>query len=297
VTDADARRPPLAQVILVTGKGGVGKTTVATGLAATATRRGGGAVLVEFGDGKSGQRALGRRPDVAHVVVQPQEAIQRMSADLFGSKLLARVVTGNFAMRRLLSAAPALRELAQLEWVRRVAEENPARRVVVDMPATGHGVAWLRVPAQLRDLLRAGPLAELAARLARELVAPGRCSVVIVTLPEQLVLQETLELCQAMTDQVGLAPARVVVNRVPEPLPAHTISEAQRIAARGGAVAEAATRLIEVVAARDQARGHALDAMRSATRELSVTPVVLPDHPVDPTSELVATWLENEAFA
>lgn len=295
----DEARPhaPLERVVLVTGKGGVGKTTVAAGLAEAAVRTLGQAVLVEFSDGASGKRVLGKGSRVEHVVVKPGQAIEDMAADLFGSAILAKVVTGNFAMRSLLRAAPALRELGQLEAVRRIAAERPRARVVVDMPATGHGIAWLRVPAQMRDLLGGGPLQELSARLARELVAPGRSSVVIVTLPEKLVLEETLELAEAMRHEVGLSPSRIFVNRVPEAIPPHALKEATRVARSGGDLAHAAGALVEVLAAREQARAEALAALGEATRGLAVAPVLVPQTATDPGAALVADWLTAEAAA
>ncbi|MDB4929917.1 MAG: Arsenical pump-driving ATPase, partial [Myxococcaceae bacterium] len=215
------KAPPrsLAPAVLVMGKGGVGKTTVAAALATLEAETRGDAVLVEFGDGESGRRALGpKHKGVEHVVITAAEAIQRAATPLFGSVTLAKIALNNFAMRPLLRAAPAIRELAMLESVRQVVAARPGVRVVVDMPATGHAVAWLRTAAQGREFLAAGPMFDLCDRVARELVSPGCASIVVVTLPERLVLEETLELCESLARDVGLAVARVVVNRVPLPL-------------------------------------------------------------------------------
>jgi Mrp family chromosome partitioning ATPase len=105
------RTPPrsLAPAVLVMGKGGVGKTTVAAALATLEAETRGRAVLVEFGDGESGRRALGAaHRGVEHLVITPAEAIQRGATPLFGSATLAKLALGNFAMRPLLRAAPAL---------------------------------------------------------------------------------------------------------------------------------------------------------------------------------------------
>ncbi|MEM9731273.1 MAG: ArsA-related P-loop ATPase, partial [Myxococcota bacterium] len=134
-------RPPFAvlgakpRTVFVTGKGGVGKTTFAVALAAAAARVHGQAVYVEFSDGQSGRRAgIGRESGVEHVVLDLRNAVLRAAEELFGSKRLARFALGNFAMKPLIKAAPALRELGVLELARQVVANRPDAPVVFDMP-------------------------------------------------------------------------------------------------------------------------------------------------------------------
>jgi len=279
------------------GKGGVGKTTVAASLAVLDAETHGAAVLVEFGDGESGRRALGgSHKHVEHVVIKPAEALQRGAAPLFGSATVAKLALDNFAMRPLLLAAPAIRELAMLEAVRQVVAEHPGVRVVVDMPATGHGVAWLRVPKQGRDFLGAGPLFEMCDRVGRELLSPGRASIVVVTLPERLVIEETLELCDALAREVGLPADRVVVNRVPLPMAPDALADARSLAAGGGAVGEAARALVHALEAREAAGAEATAALEALTlKEHAIWRVPLA--PVDPSARDVARWLRGEGAA
>lgn len=293
---AAAAAPPrrLAPALLVMGKGGVGKTTVAAGLAALEADTHGMATLVEFGDGAAGRRALaGCKASVEHVVVRADEALQRGATSLFGSAVVARLALGNFAMRPLLRVAPAVRELAMLEAVRQLVADRPGVRVVVDMPATGHGVAWLRVPRQGRDFLGAGPLFALCDRVAQELLSPGRASIVVVTLPERLVLEETRELCDALAHEVGLPPERVAVNRMPLPVAPDSLTEARALADAFGPLAPAARALADTLTARASARAEA---------ETSLAALALPRHalwhipaaPVDPSAHDVARWLRAE---
>lgn len=285
-------RPPLARIVLVTGKGGVGKTTVAAGLAVAQAAIHGSAALVEFGDGESGARALGKQRGVDHIVIKPDEALTRAASPLFGSGLFAKIALGNFAVKRMLKAAPALRELAMLECIRLVAAEKPKRHVIVDMPATGHGIAWLRVPKQLREVSQSGPFFELCDRVVRELVSPGRCSPVVVTLPEKLVLKETLELCEAMENVVGLPAARLIVNRMPSEIAHEAVVEARRLGEGKLPLAAAARALAEVLAARELARQEALSALDDAkTSGPALVPVLLPESPIDPSAQEVADWL------
>jgi len=290
--------PSLSLVSLVTGKGGVGKTTVAAGLAFAQARRGGRALFVEFGDGESGRRALGissgndANVSIEHVVIEPREAIKCMATPLFGSALLARVVLGNFAMRRLLSAAPGLRELAQLWAVHDLASKNPGTPVIVDMPATGHGIAWLRVPAQLRDMIGSGPLHRLTAQIADELVHPERCSVIVVTLPEPLVLKETLDLCHALDHRVGIPAARLVINRLPIDLGESALAQAEKLAQSGNGENRWTEPLLSTLQARNAARQEALVAVTGSNAG-GIGRLFLPDWPTDPTAAQTGRWLES----
>lgn len=142
----EADHVPLSRAVFVTGKAGVGKTLVAAGLAAAAAESEGSAVLVEFGGGDSGRRALGSFAGaVEHVVLAPDRSVSRAAAPILGSQRVAKLVPDNFAIRPLVRAAPAIRELAVLEVARQVAAEHPGKRVVFDMPASGHSVAWLKI--------------------------------------------------------------------------------------------------------------------------------------------------------
>ena len=289
------RFTPLAPAVFVTGKGGVGKTTVAAGLAAAAARKDGSAVYVEFGDGISGRRVLGDAAGVEHVVIDPQKSVMKAAAPVFGSGMLTKLALGNFAMKPVIAAAPAVRELAVLELCRLTVAEHPGQRVVIDMPATGHSVAWLRVAQQGRDLTKRGPVHDLCARLVDELVSPGRASVAVVTLPERLVLAETLTLCQTLKSDVGLDVDRLVVNRVPPPAPPGALRDARAVAARGRTLGEAAGYLVARLEARAQVRAEVLDALSTVQGEAALTQ--LPLAAAEPSAAEVATWLANAGAA
>ena len=290
----------LAPTLLVMGKGGVGKTTIAASLALLEAQLRGRAVLVEFGDGESGRRALGAKKGsvgtfkgVEHVVIDADEAIQRGSAPLFGSSTLAKLALDNFAMRPLLRAAPAIREIAMLESVRQIAAERPGVRVIVDMPATGHGVAWLRTARQGRSFLGSGPLFDLCDRVARQLVAPGRASPIVVTLPERLVLEETLELCASIAHDPGLPVAAIIVNRVPRGFGADAMREtrALHVASPGGG-ASALLALLESRAAASLEAAGALNGLTGGPTSLWTVPL----YPTDPDVETVARALREQGY-
>ena len=283
----------LASVVLVLGKGGVGRTTVAAGCAARAAETHGRAAFVEFDDGASGRRALAGAPrGVEHVVIRSAEATHRAGASLFGSTILSRLVLGDFAMKPLVRVAPAVREVAMLEAVRQVAAERPGVRVVVDMPATGHGIAWLRVPRQGLTFLGPGPLRAFCERLSRELLSPSRASIVVVTLPERLVLEETRELCAWIVRETGMAVDRIAVNRLPARLPPGSLEAAREASGRPGPVGDAAGALVRVLEAREAAAAEAEEAIGTLGSRAVWR---LPNVPHDPTAREAASWLRDDA--
>jgi hypothetical protein len=164
------------------------------------------------------------------------------------------------------------------------------------MPATGHGIAWLRVPQQFSSILESGPMLEMTRRISTELVAEGRCSIVVVTLPERLVIRETLELVRAIARDVGIPPSRLVVNRFPVPLPEQALLDARALAHDKGPLAHPAGGLAEALSARAEASAEALEALQEALASTKLAPVILPEHASDPSFEDVARWLRREGL-
>ena len=267
---------------------------MAAGLAVAAAEQSTGSIFVEFGDSDAGEVALQGAPsNVQYERIQPEEALVQGAAPMFRSSWVARGVLGNFAMRPLLRAAPAVREVAMLEAVRRLMEQHPGRRVVVDMPATGHSLSWFAVARQGRDLAVKGPVFELCDRLVRELINPGVMSIVVVTLPEPMVLRETRELCMALASQHQLPVDRLIVNRVPPTLPPGALRETRALAEGGGDLADAARALMDVLAVRGQTRDAVLDVVSGSLGSKAPPLVLLPRAPEDPDAATVARWLQK----
>ncbi|MBK7583605.1 MAG: hypothetical protein IPI67_25855 [Myxococcales bacterium] len=212
-------------VVFVTGKGGVGKSSVAAALARAEADRGGHAILVEFEDAAGGSRALGHEADgVTPLVVEYIDALGHAIASMLGSRLLGRLVVKQKTLKRVVEAVPAVRELVALDRVRSLRSESPHARVFVDLPATGHAVDWLRVPAAAERFLKVGPAAKMC-RAIQEEILPAECSaLVVVSTAEPVVASETRELVLRLTQELSRAPDLLVVNRVPrKPTPAELI--------------------------------------------------------------------------
>lgn len=231
--------PLLARrIVIVTGKGGTGKTTVSAALALAAAERGRRVLVAEVGpfehiptllrDPSEGARPLqavgygGKevRPGLHVMRLDPFDSLGEYLGLQVGSPRLVELALGNRALRQFLAGAPGWRELITLgkiwylEQQRTVDGEPLYELIVVDAPATGHGITFLDVPDVVRSAVRAGPLARNAGRVAELMRDPASTLVLPVCLAEELPTQETTELVTRVRDELGMTVDRVVVNAV-----------------------------------------------------------------------------------
>src|SRR5580700_7252252 len=219
--------------VLVTGKGGVGKTTVcaaeALALAAKGKR-----VLVAMCSAKERLSAmLGVAPigsDVTPVAdnvwavnMQPEKALEEYGILVLHSRTLYKTLFDNNYVRKFLRAVPGMQEWSMLGkawWHTTEKLKDGSFKydvVILDAPATGHGLDMLRVPKVIVDVVPAGLLRRDAERAWALFQDRETCAIVLVTLPEEMPTTETIELSQAL-GEMGLSVARVVVNAVLPPL-------------------------------------------------------------------------------
>lgn len=220
------------QLLVVTGKGGVGKTTVAAALGVAAARRGLRTIVAEVSARDDVQRALGGEDagrdqevelawGVHHHSIDPDDALRTYLADQLPSRRLAGVVADSPVFAYLAAATPGLRELLTIGTVwelaqpeRRAEGAEPYDLVILDAPATGHGVAVLGAPHTFARTARVGRVARQA-RIIDDLVTdPQRTAVVAVARPEEMPVNETIQLRADLADEVGLPLSLAVVNRV-----------------------------------------------------------------------------------
>jgi len=220
--------------VLVTGKGGVGKTTVAASLARFAAAQGKRVLCAEMVGDPTESSALADALGVERLDVEPTEIAPNLSAvllapylghqrflrDVLPMRLLADAAMKSAAIRRFLSAAPTFPEMGVLyrllDLVRaKHKDDTPLHEmIIVDLPATGHALALAQIPASLLRVIPTGPIAT-AVREGLDLIAdPVRTGAVVVTLPETLPVSEALELIRGIHEH-NLPLAQVFVNRVP----------------------------------------------------------------------------------
>ncbi|MBX3128557.1 MAG: hypothetical protein KF718_17680 [Polyangiaceae bacterium] len=275
------------RVVFVTGKGGVGKTTVAAALAHRAAARDGRAILLEIEDGRAAERALTGSPRVELVTLTFADALVGAIGRLLGSRLLGRALVKQRSMARLLDTVPAVRELVVLDEVRTLAANDPEATVVVDLPATGHAVDFLRVPLAGARFLRVGPAARMCEAILDELVLSPSTDIVVVGTAEPVVARETLELCQRLLSGLGRSPALIVQNRVPR-----VPTQAELDAAHLHAAADPALLpLLELLAERKQLALLAARAREELQLASGATLRVVADFIVDPSAAQIAEAL------
>lgn len=211
-----------SQVIIVAGKGGVGKTTVASALGSLSAQLGNDTQLIDVED----RNDLGRCFGVADIgfeptVVEPNLTLRSLAADDAAAEYLRDQGLGRVLklLRRagtlldtLTSLTPGLRGMLQLAKIRSLADANPDTRIIVDAPAAGHAISFLRSPLGLMEGITAGPIHTQAAAASSLLSDPGRTHVMLVTLAEDTPVQETIETAYALEEDLGIRLGPVVIN-------------------------------------------------------------------------------------
>ena len=187
--------------MLVTGKGGVGKTTLAAALGLAAARRGKRVVLCEVAEQERLPRLV---PELSTVSVDPEEAKQEWLRYQLKSRTLAGVLGGSRLFHYLTAAAPGLSELVTMGKVWDLAQIEPRTGgpaydlAIVDAPATGHGLAMLRAPSTHANIARVGPVGRHAEKIDSFLRDPAQTGVLTVALPEEMPVNETVEFERAL---------------------------------------------------------------------------------------------------
>jgi anion-transporting ArsA/GET3 family ATPase len=210
-----------SRVVIVAGKGGVGKTTVSAALARAAAQQGRRALIVEvegksglprmFGADDLGYEEITLAPDVRARTVTPDEAMVEYLEN-HGLSRVARRLVASGAIDTLATAAPGIKDILVLGKVKQLERSAATDLIVLDAPAAGHAITFLRSARALLDTVRVGPIHTQAADVMELLTDAERCQVVLVTLPEETPVNELVDTAFSLEDQVGVALGPVVVN-------------------------------------------------------------------------------------
>jgi anion-transporting ArsA/GET3 family ATPase len=217
------------RLVVLTGKGGVGKSVVGAALALAARDRGKRVLLVEVAAPLQAARRLGgpasrgreteALPGLFALNLDPQAVMDEYVRHMVRLDMVARRVLRSPIYHRFFAAAPGLKELMVLgkimvleEARKRLSREPLWDLVVVDAPATGHGLAYLKVPLAASLAVPVGPIGHNARRILTLLRDAQRTALVVVAAPEEMAAVEAVELYQAAEADVGVEPQAVVLN-------------------------------------------------------------------------------------
>jgi len=221
------------RLVILSGKGGVGKSVVGTALALAARARGKRILFIEvdaplpasryLGEGPVGGREKEVRPGLSMVNLVPTDVMDEYVRETVRVDMLARKVLASPIYRRFFAAAPGLPELMVLGKVMVLEEERvgwPRRPkydlIVVDAPATGHGLAFLRVPLVASNAAPVGPVGANARRILSLLRDTKKTALAIVAVPEEMAVVEALELHAMAGKELGIEARAFVLNQCHE---------------------------------------------------------------------------------
>lgn len=217
------------RIVFVTGKGGVGKTAAAAALAHDAAAHGCRTLVLEtardgnlaplFGRPSSGPEPQRLAANLDSVRVDPRALLEEYFRRTLRFQFLADRLLASSTFQALTAAAPGITEFLLLDKLLHLVEPGFGRRrrydlLVVDGPATGHAVKLLRAPRNILSMVPGGPLSSAATRMRALLEDARRASVLVVSLPEEMSVRETVELCETLRNEVGVRLERPVVNRI-----------------------------------------------------------------------------------
>ena len=219
----------LPHLILVTGKGGTGKSTAAAALALELSDRG-KTVLADVDQHRTAARLLGlelegprNSPAIPNLEVRsftPRTELEGFIERIVPIKAISRRMLRSHTFGYVTAALPGLEAFLMLDRLRQVAEEAAARNgfAVIDAPASGSVLELLSVPQGVRDLAPAGTLNRLARAVDEFLRNPRRFGVLLTARPERLAVSEALEAIGILRNKIGIGYIVVILNGVPDQL-------------------------------------------------------------------------------
>jgi len=217
------------RLVIVTGKGGVGKSTVALAMGLAAAAEGRRTIVCEVSSQEHTSHVFNRAEVGFHEVemaenlwaisIDPDEAMREYILLQLKVRAMRDLLFRSRIFNYLAAATPGLRELVTIGKIwevalpdRKVKKGRKYDLVIVDAPATGHGVAFLQTPRTFANVARVGPIKAQAEALESFLVNRRKTGVAIVALPEEMPVNETASLEHTLTEEVGVAVDRVYMN-------------------------------------------------------------------------------------
>ncbi|MGZ5310716.1 MAG: ArsA family ATPase [Solirubrobacterales bacterium] len=272
------------RLVFVTGKGGVGKSTVSIALGLAAARAGKRTIVCEvssqenasrvFHKGAVGFNEVGVAENLWAISIDPDESMREYVLLQLKVRAMRDLLMRSRIFNYLAAATPGLKELVTIGKVwelaqpqRKVKKAREYDLVIVDAPATGHGVGFLQTPRTFAGIARVGPMHSQATELDRYITDHATTGVAIVALPEEMPVNESASLEDALTDDVGIAVDRVYMNAMyPERFDAEEAAKLERVLELTEGPARAAVRAAVSQYRRSQTQREQLGRLESMVR-------------------------------
>lgn len=217
-----------SRVVIVAGKGGVGKTTVTAALGLMAVEARMSPLLVDVGGGQGLASAFGEAepltdeervvaPGVRARAVNPDATLVEYLDDR-GLARLARRLVRSGALDMLATSTPGVKDILVLSRIKQLERDAAADVIIIDAPATGHAITFLLAAGNLLKAVSSGPLHSQASEVQDMLADPARCRAMLVTRAEETPVNELVESAFALEDAVGVHLTPVVVNALESPV-------------------------------------------------------------------------------
>jgi anion-transporting ArsA/GET3 family ATPase len=297
------------ELVVVTGKGGVGKTTIATAIGLLAAERGLRTIVVEVGE-------QGRVPELFGIEETPgtetqlQDSLWSISIDLdtalmewlqaLGGRVSGRVLGSSSTFHYFAAAAPGAKEMVSMVKIWELTQKKRWRGhpagydlVVLDAPATGHALGMLDSPRTFGAIARVGPVHTQAERVRSLLEDPARSSYLAVAQGTEMAISETLELADKLHSQLGRDLDAVIANGLlPQRFTAPELQRLERLGNANDGVASSAAAAAQAV--HDRARVQRNQIARLRRRDFEV--IAIPFR-FDPELELAGVQEIAEQLA
>ena len=219
---------------IVIGKGGVGKTLVSILNGLHSAAQGKKTLICELNTNESVSHKLGSVPSNGRIVevsenlwvvnIRPEEALMEYANLKLGLPSISKLVFGNPLVNALTDFVPGMSDLLMFgkafNHERELNQHNQPvwDQVIIDAPATGHGLTFLRLPSVIAEAIPSGNMHDEAQLMHALLVDPNRTRIDVVTIPEPLPIRETIELHEQLQREQHLQIGRLIVNRYPQRL-------------------------------------------------------------------------------
>lgn len=281
---------PATPLVIVAGKGGVGRSSAAMALAHAYAAQGERVALVHPAEAPSVRLPRDTTPAPAIVSLDGREALHTyLSAQLPGPLSAALRASRVFGL--ITAATPGLAELLTIGELQRLLELT-YDRIVFDAPATGHLLAMFDAPGRFERAAAVGPIAARARNLGQWITDPGQVSCVAVTTGDGLAVSELLDLVDLLGARTGHRPSMVIANRLaPASPPSSELAHLEALGARVDAAEAAAVGVVTRLAARGRSERAQLGRI---TKALGAAPLRVVEHPGQAVEAITAV-LAGEA--